>query len=248
MRSGTYILMSLSERMRYRYLPSPKLVRILLEAYLFNQLDISGIDIPFVLTNEDRRIGQSIHWQPVTLYLTVIVSPILPIGTSNLQSTEVNESLPREDTSSMAQDPVNTTRSVGTSSEALPPPADYPPGDTSSPLPPGANLPVGISLAKNALQDAKDAMTTINLSDTLGGVLERIKWVMDTLGPIAEVRINVIFANPLLSPSLSSAQPVCKDGTWSTSRDPQGDPFVLLLGRNAYVIFGYVDTLRTVSA
>jgi hypothetical protein len=33
-------------------------------------------------------------------------------------------------------------------------------------------------------------MKTINICDTWESALERIKWVMDTLGPIAEVRIN----------------------------------------------------------
>jgi hypothetical protein len=45
-------------------------------------------------------------------------------------------------------------------------------------------------LAENALREANNAMTTINLCDTWESALERIKWVMDTLGPVAEVRIN----------------------------------------------------------
>ena len=31
-------------------------------------------------------------------------------------------------------------------------------------------------------------MMTINLSNTWEGALERIKWVMDTVSPVAEVR------------------------------------------------------------
>ena len=46
------------------------------------------------------------------------------------------------------------------------------------------------------LHDAKEAMTTINLSKTWEGALERIKWVMDTLSPVAEVRLNDHFSNP----------------------------------------------------
>jgi hypothetical protein len=212
MRSGTYILTSLSERMRYRYLSSPKLVRIVLEASLFDQLNISGIDIPIVLANEDRRVGQSI--QPVTLYLTVIVSPILPIGSTNLQSTEVNESPPSEDTSSIAQDSVNITRSVATGSQTAPLPADLlrGPSEMNTPLPPAANRSAVMSLAKDAIRDADKAMPTINLSDTWQSALGRIEWVMDTLSPVAGVSYDVLFPNPWLDQISSSASSVCTNG------------------------------------
>jgi hypothetical protein len=35
---------------------------------------------------------------------------------------------------------------------------------------------------------------------------------------------------------LSLAEPVCKNGTWSTFRDPQGKLFALWSGRYAYII------------
>jgi hypothetical protein len=158
-------------------------------------LNISGIAVPFVLTSEDRSARDSV--QPVTLFLTVIVTPnttsypILAIDATNLQSTEVNESSPGEYVPSIAPGSVNTTRSaVATGSEALPLPADCLPSEMSTPPPAATNRPAGISLAENALREAKDAMTTINLCDTWESALERIKWVMDTLGPVAEVRIN----------------------------------------------------------
>jgi hypothetical protein len=167
--------------------------------------------------------------------LTVIVSPntttypTLTTDGFNPQSTEVSELPPREDMSSMAQDSVNTTRSaIPTGSETLPLAADRLPSEMITPLMPATNRPAGMSLAENALREADDALTTINLSDTWEGALEKIKWVMDTLGPVAEVRIHDLVANPLLSRLSSLAEPVCKDGTWSTSRDPQGDPFALL--------------------
>ena len=52
-----------------------------------------------------------------------------------------------------------------------------------------------MSPAEKALQDAKEAMATINLSDTREGALERIKWVMDTLSPVAGVRRDIHFVN-----------------------------------------------------
>ena len=95
---------------------------------MFDYLNISGVDVPFVLTNRDKEAGQST--QPVTLYLTVIVLPILPINTFNPQSTD-------------------------------------------------------------------ESIATIDFSEsvTWEGTLERIKWVMDTLSPVAEVRFNDLYVN-----------------------------------------------------
>ena len=40
-------------------------------------------------------------------------------------------------------------------------------------------------------------MKTMDLYDTWGNALERIRWVMDTIGPIAEVR-TLFLAHPSL--------------------------------------------------
>ena len=61
---------------------------------------------------------------------------------------------------------------------------------------PATDRRAGMSPAENALHDAKEVIATINLSKTWEGALERIKWVMDILSPVAEVRYNVLFANP----------------------------------------------------
>ena len=58
-----------------------------------------------------------------------------------------------------------------------------------------ADQRVGLSPAEDALHDAKEAMMTVDLSTTWEGALERVKWVMDTLSPVAGVRRNVLFAN-----------------------------------------------------
>ena len=71
---------------------------------------------------------------------------------------------------------------------------DHLPSETSTPR--TADRRAGISPAENALRGANEAMKTMNLSKTWEGALERIKWVMDTLSPIAEVRRIVLFANP----------------------------------------------------
>ncbi|KAI9440928.1 hypothetical protein H4582DRAFT_1850592, partial [Lactarius indigo] len=83
-------------------------------------------EVPFVLTNNDGRSGQSS--QPITLYLTVVVSP-----------------------------------------------------------------------PENALRDADEAMTAIDLSNKWEGALVRIKWVVDTLGPAAELHPIAKMAHGLFS-------------------------------------------------
>ena len=80
-------------------------------------------------------------------------------------------------------------------SETLSSPADRLPSEMSALTPPAADRLAGMAPAEIALRDAKEAMTTINLSKTWEGSLERIKWVMDTLSPVAGVRCSVLFAN-----------------------------------------------------
>ncbi len=96
----------------------------------------------------------------------------------------------------MAQDSTNTTRStVATGSETLSPPTDRLPSEMSTPMPAAADRRAGMSPVEDALHDAGEAMTTINLPSTWDSALERIKWVMDTVSPVAEVRCNVLLAN-----------------------------------------------------
>ena len=131
--------------------------------------------------------------------MTVFVSPnatpyaVLPINATNLQSTEVDEIYHRDATQvSAAQD---TTTRPATGSDILSPPTDRLPGEMSTPMPSAADRRVGMPPVEDALQGAKEAMTTIDLSKTWEGALERVKWVMDTLSPVAGVRRNVLFTN-----------------------------------------------------
>ncbi|KAH8993481.1 hypothetical protein EDB92DRAFT_408414 [Lactarius akahatsu] len=59
-------------------------------------------------------------------------------------------------------------------------------------------LTVAVSPAENVLHDADEAMTIINLSNRLDGVLERIKWVMDTVSSVAELHPYAKMAYSLL--------------------------------------------------
>ena len=62
-------------------------------------------------------------------------------------------------------------------------------------MPLATDRPAEMSPAENVFVDAKEATATINISDTWGGALVRIKWVMDTLSPVAGVRRNVLFVD-----------------------------------------------------
>ena len=91
----------------------------------------------------------------------------------------------------------NTTQStVAAGSETFSPPTNRLPSEMSALMPPVVDRWAGMSPAENALRDAEEVMAIINVSKTWEGALERIKWVMDTLSPIAEVRYNVLFTHP----------------------------------------------------
>ena len=95
------------------------------------------------------------------------------------------------DTDEAVMTTTNTTQStITTGSEILlpPSPTDRLSSEMSTPMPPAADVRAGMSPAENALHDADEAMTTMNLSNTLEGALERIKWVLDAVSSVAEVR------------------------------------------------------------
>ena len=172
-----------------------KLVRHLSESLLTQLANHrSGVDVPFVLANGDIKAGQLI--EPITLYLTFVVSLnmasplVLPIDASNLQSNEVNVSTPEAAASPLTLDPANVVRSAVTAS-TFDPTTDHPPSALSTSV---ANPRADMPSAENALEIANEAMMALNLSDTWEGALGRIKWVMDTVSPVVEVRYRVFFA------------------------------------------------------
>ena len=91
----------------------------------------------------------------------------------------------------MTEASTNTTRStVAIGSETLSPPTDRLP---STPMLPATDRQAGMSPLENALRDTKEVMATINLTRTWEGGVARLKWVMDALSPVAEVRYNLLF-------------------------------------------------------
>ncbi len=151
-----------------------------------------------MLSNGDGQAGPSD--EPITLYLAIAVSanatshPILPVNATNAMATEVDV-LPMEQATepTMAQDSIETTPFVvATAPEPLSPPTDDVPIETSTPIPPVPDVRVAMSPAENALHDADEATKAINLPSIWEGAIARIKLVMDTVSPVAEVRHNAM--------------------------------------------------------
>ncbi len=122
--------------------------------------------------------------QPVTLYLTVSVSPNKTSNPGRHDLVGAGEAM----RPSTTQDSMKFTSTAAAGFEILSYSKDHLPGEITSSILPAADGSAGMSRTKNALLNAHRAMTTINLSNTWEGALERIKWVMDTVGPVAEVR------------------------------------------------------------
>jgi len=156
-------------------------------------LNISRVDIPYVLKRGDGKAGQSV--QPITLYITVAVSanmasPILPNRPPNIPTEDGDSPAEKATKPSMVPDSGGPIQS--TAPEPLLPPPDYLPIETGTPMPHGQ---VEMSPAEDppvALHRADEAMRPIDpidRSDTWERAVRRIKWVMNTLSPIAEVRV-----------------------------------------------------------
>ena len=154
------------------------MVRFVENSLSFNHLNVSCTDIPCVLGNGVGGAAQST--QPVTLHISVNITP--PTLYNSLPS------IPTEDGSSPAEEASIPGRIQPPSPEHPLPPSHHQPVEA------GNNKPQEVSTtsAKNprlALKRADQAMQRMNGSNTWQGAVGRIKWVMDTLGPIAEVRV-----------------------------------------------------------
>ncbi len=89
----------------------------------------------------------------------------------------------------MAQGSIGTAPFVvATAPEPLSPPTDHVPIETSTPISSVPDVRAAVLPAENALHDADEATKAINLPSTWEGAVARIKWVMDTVSPAAEVR------------------------------------------------------------
>ena len=158
------------------------------------------IDAPFILRIDDGQPGEL-----VTLYLTIAVSanapphPMLPIDTAHTIATGMDVATMEqatEPTIARAQESIETTTFVAAATSELP--TDHAPVVTSSPIPPIPDIKA-MSPAENALRDADDATRAINLTSTWESTVERIKWVIDTVSPVAGVRHSAMSSYLLLN-------------------------------------------------
>ena len=109
------------------------------------------------------------------------------------------------------------SKGVGQSTEpehSLPPPGHLPVDEGVTSMPQDRGEMSLVDEAQTSLDLAEQAKKSIDRSNTWAGVVGRIKWVMDTLSPVAGVR--VIFVSPFLQVDLAdgpfSASSDCTDG------------------------------------
>ena len=158
-----------------------------------------SVDAPFVLTGGEGQAGESVQ-QPVTLYLTITASAnatshlILPTNTTNTVATDVDVApmeQATETTISHPQDSTETTlfaAAIANTPEPLSPPTNRAPIETSTHISPELDVQGAMSPAKDALQGADEATKALDLTSTWEGAVERVKWVIDTVSPVAGVR------------------------------------------------------------
>ena len=148
---------------------------------LFNRSNISHAVIPCVLENDLGNTARST--QSATLYIKVnVTSPAL---------YSIPASMPTEDGGPPAEEAPIPGR-------AQPSPGHPLPLLHHQPVEAGQNKPqsreqvspAGTEDLRLVLDQADQAMKQIDRSSTWQGAVGRIKWVMDTLSPIAEVRVT----------------------------------------------------------
>jgi hypothetical protein len=159
-------------------------VRFVEDSLSFNQLNISRADIPCVLKNDVEEATRST--QPVTLYITVNITPPNLCNSPPCMQTEDDDS-PSEEATIPGR-------------IQFPSPLHFLPLSHHQPVETGSIIPqsreeMSPTTTKNprfALHWADECMkqtVPIDRSDTWERAVGRIKWVMDMLSPIAEVRV-----------------------------------------------------------
>ena len=126
--------------------------------------------------------------QPVTLSLRITVSTSTSVHTNILAEGDNNpEEIPTPTVTPDSRAPDQSTEP-----EPALPTTDHVPIQGSTPVP---RDQAHISLVKEAqdgLERADELEKSIGGSDTWEGVVGRIKWLMDTLSPVAGVRVIIV--------------------------------------------------------
>ena len=169
--------------MRCGYRWPHKVVRSVENSPSFSRLNISCVDISCVLKNDLREAARTT--QPITLYISVIITP------PNLYSSP--SSIPTEDDES----PTTIPEPIQFPVPEHHIPLHHQPIETGNTIPRSREEMSSASTKspRFALRWADKVMKRIvptNRSNKWEAAVGRIKWVMDTLGPIAEVRVMPI--------------------------------------------------------
>ena len=189
--------------MRCRYPRPLKVVRFVENSLSFYQLNISRVDIPCVLENDVAAAARST--QPVTLHIRVNITPPTLFNSP--------PSIPTADGSSPEEAPI--PRRIQPSSPEHPLPlSHHQPVEAGNDKPQSREevSPASANDLRPAVAQADQAMKRMDRLDTWQGAVGRVKWVMDTLSPIAEVRVI-----PLMSlAKLTSTFSISHSQRWHT--------------------------------
>ena len=142
---------------------------------------ISRADIPCVLENGAGEAARST--QPVTLYITIIITPQNPDNSPS--------NIPIEDNNSFAAEATIQGRIQFPTPEHFLPLSHHQPVETDNTIPQSleASPPEDFLFALDRADEAIKLIVPIDRSSKWESAVEKINWVMDTLSPIAEVRV-----------------------------------------------------------
>jgi hypothetical protein len=162
--------------------------------------------------------------QPVTLHLAITVSANRTFPSDYPQIPAQGDDSLVEEVPKPTVAPDSRGRDQSTALEPSSPPPDHSPIQRRTPIPQDQ--------AEMPLAEKSQAEKSIDGSNTWQGVVEKVKFVMDTLSPDAGVRVlNILFAYPWLSRLVLSAQCDCTDGVWSAFSNSRGAPVCFLVGK-----------------
>jgi hypothetical protein len=185
--------------MRCRYRQPLKVVRFVVNSVSFDHFNISCADIPCVLRNGVG--GAARPTQPVTLYISVNITPPNPHNSPS--------SVPTENEVSLSEEATISERVRIPTPEHLLPSSHHQPVETGNTVPQSRGEMSPTSTKKNprfALRWADKVMkrnVPVDRSNTWESAVGRIKWVMDTLSLIAEVQIIPLLSLAELTCTLS---------------------------------------------
>ena len=199
----------------------------------FDHLNISRADISCIFGNDFGGAARST--QPITLYISFNIAP-----------PNLHNSILTENEVSPAEEP---ERIQYLSPEHLSPLSHHQPVETGN-IVPQSREDVSLSSTKNprlTLDWADEAMKPVDRSNTWGSVVGRIKWVMDTLSPIAEVSI-ISFDVTGRANFQIQLFPLAKMAHGLLSAIPQARPFLSFSERDPHAIIAWmIDAPGTVS-